>query len=56
MTDCLKIISPALFNTLVRIDTSVSSGTSQILPITVRYVLTIGILKAFSETKVNDED
>ena len=56
MADGLKVITARLFNTLVSSDRGVASSTSQVLSILVGDVLTFRILKALSQTEVNDVD
>ena len=56
MADGLKVITAGLFNTFVSSDRGVASSTSQVLTIFVGDVLTLRILKALSQTEVNDID
>ena len=56
MADGLEVITAGLFNSLMSSDRGVSSSTSQVLTIFVGDVLALRILKALSQTEVNDVD
>lgn len=56
MTDSLKIVTTRLFVANVRVEGSVSSGTSQILSLPKWNVLIFGILVAFGQTEIDDVD
>ena len=56
MADSFQIVSARLLNSFVCIDRSVSCRACQVLAILVRDMLTLTVLKAFCQSKVNDVD
>lgn len=56
MADSLEVITPRLLDTLVRGDRGVSGGSSQVLAVLVRDVLTLAVLIAFGQAEVDDVD
>ena len=56
MTDRFQVISSTLFDALVRGNRGVSGGSCEVLAVLVGDVLSLAVLVAFSETKVDDED
>ena len=56
MTNGFQIVTSTLLDSLVRRDRGVSGGSCQVLAVLVGDVLSLAILVAFGETKVDDED
>ena len=56
MADSFQIVSARLLNSFVCIDRSVSCRACQVLAILVRDMLTLTVLKALCQPKVNDVD
>lgn len=56
MADCLEIVSSRLLIANVRVDTGITSRSSEILALSEGDMLSVGVLIALGETEIDNED
>lgn len=56
MADCLEIVSSRLLIANVRVDTGITSRSSEILALSEWDMLSVGVLIALGETEIDNED